>query len=320
MIGMNSNVLLKEKFRAMGTDVSIDIVINKNAVNTEREAKKAFEKIRAIFKKNEKTFSRFDENSELSKMNKNLGQETKVSREMLEVLELCLKFYKEAEGYFDPRVIGNLEKIGYDKDFRTNDLNSEENINVWLEKIQGKLEEDLILDRNKKSVLAKGRIDTTGIAKGFTVDEAAKYLKSEGFDNFIVDAGGDMYAEGLSDTLKEWRVGIEGLKNDKIMLKLSHAGIATSGISRKRWQKGRKKVHHLINPKDPENFSYGLKTVTVIKNKAVEADGKAKVLFLMGLQDGMRFANKNNLKALFLDYKGNVYLSEAIKENFINNS
>lgn len=101
------------------------------------------------------------------------------------------------------------------------------------------------------------------------------------------------------------------------MLKLKNEGIATSGISRKKWEAGGKKFHHLINPKDTENFSFDLKTVTVIREKTVEADGRAKVLFLMGKVKGLEFANRNNLKALFLDYKGNVYLSEKMKENVI---
>jgi len=314
---MNNNILFSDNFRAMGTDVSVDIVIEKSAVNAEKEAKKALGEVKNIFEKNEKTFSRFKNDSELSKINKNLNREIRISEAMAEVLELCLKFYEESGGYFDPRVIGNLEQAGYDKDFRDSDLNSTEEMDKNLEKPVGELGNDLAINKEEGIVLIKKRIDTTGIVKGYTVDKAAEYLKSKKFKNFIVDAGGDMYAEGLNDKQEQWRVKVEGLENDKIMLELSREGIATSGISRKRWQRGSKKVHHLINPKDPENFSHELKTVTVIKNKTVEADGRAKVLFLMGLQDGMKFANVNKIKALFLDYKGNVYLSETIKENII---
>jgi FAD:protein FMN transferase len=316
MTGMNSNhSLSKIEFRAMGTDISIDVVLSENI--SEERAQAGIEMVKTIFEKYEQMFSRFRADSELSKINKKTGEEIIVAPEMFEVLSLCLKYNRESQGYFDPRVIGNLEKIGYDKDFKTNDLNSAENSKVWLEKITGKLEEDLILNKDKKTVLAKKRIDTTGIAKGYIVDRSVESLKAQGFKNFIVDAGGDMFAEGLNEKREAWQVGVEGYKADRLMLKLSGEGIATSGISRKRWQRGSKKVHHLINPRDPDNFSHVLKTVTVVKDKTVEADGKAKVLFLMGRPDGMKFANENNLKALFLDYKGNVYLSEAIKENII---
>ena len=303
-------------FQAMGTDISVDIVLEKSGEEIEiLRGQEAIEKVKEIFFANEKIFSRFLEDSELSKMNGSIGKEVAVSEKMFTVLELCVKFYELSSGYFDPRVLETLEKIGYDKDFRSNDLSSEKEKNIGLEKIDTKLQDDLILDAEKRSVVIKKRIDTTGIAKGFTVDEAAQFLESGGWKNFVVDAGGDMFARGLDEEKKEWTIGIEGLDENRLRLKLRDEGIATSGISRKRWNLGGKKVHHLINPKDPENFSYDIKTVTVIEEKTVEADGRAKVLVLMGKERGLQFANEKNIKALFLDYRGNVYLSERMKEN-----
>jgi FAD:protein FMN transferase len=183
--------------------------------------------------------------------------------------------------------------------------------------MKNSLDEDLLIDKNKKTVIAQRRIDTTGIVKGYTVDIASEYLKKEGYENFVVDAGGDMYARGRNKNGEKWKIGIEGLNSNDVMLTLQDEAIATSGISRKQWQLGEKRVHHLINPKDPENFSHEIKTVTVIEDKAVEADGRAKSLFLMGVGEGIEFANKNNIKALFLDYKGTIYVSEKIKENLL---
>jgi len=311
--------VLSDKFRAMGTDVSIDAVLDGNV--SEEKAQKAMVSARAVFEKYEQIFSRFKKDSELSKLNRNIGEEVDISPEMAAVLELCLKYNAESEGYFDPRIISNLEKIGYAKDFRSSDLNSEEALDqrIQLEKIESALQENLIIDRKRGRALAKSRIDTTGIVKGYAVDKAAESLTAAGLNNFIVDAGGDMFAKGLDERQQAWKVDVEGCENPRAMLKLSGEGIATSGISRKRWKKGSKKFHHLINPKSPENFSCDLKTVTVINNKTVEADSKAKVLFLMGVKSGMKFANEHKIKALFLDYCGNIFLSEAIKENIIAN-
>lgn len=313
MIAM-SNRIVFDNFRAMGTDISVEIVISQEQ---EKQVHEALQRVKEIFAENEKIFSRFDDESELSKINASLNKEIAVSDKMFEVLELCVKFNTISDGYFDPRVIGVLEKIGYDKDFKTNDLNTEETKEIEVEKFETDLQDDLILNVERKTVLIHKRIDTTGIAKGYTVDEVAQYLKNEGFQNFVVDAGGDMFAQGLNEDSENWTIGVEGAPDDKIVLKLQQEGIATSGISRKRWMVGDKKVHHLINPKDPENFSYNIKTVTVIDTKTVEADGRAKTLVLMGKEKGLEFANKNNIKALFLDYKGNVWLSEKIKENLV---
>ncbi|OGI16319.1 MAG: hypothetical protein A2Z52_02140 [Candidatus Moranbacteria bacterium RBG_19FT_COMBO_42_6] len=309
--------LLSDKFRAMGTDVSIDVVLDGNV--SEEKAQKAFETARAIFEKYEQIFSRFRKDSELSELNKNIGKTTRISDEMLEVLKLCISHHKASECYFDPRVIEILEQIGYDKDFSSNDFNASLRENSFPEKINDKLEKNIRLSPEKKAVFLERRIDTTGIVKGYAVDKTAEALVQEGLQDFIIDAGGDMYIEGRDAEKKEWRVAIEGIPENKLMLKLSHTGIATSGISRKRWQRGDRKFHHLINPKNPETFTQDLKTVTVVDEKTVDADALAKTLFIMGKNRGIEFADKNGIKALFLDYRGNIVLSKEIKEKIIAN-
>ena len=316
MINMNEqNELVSEKFRIMGTEVSVDLVVSDDFPR--EDALRLIKGVRNVFLNNEKIFSRFDAESELTKINRNLNIEQIVSDEMFEVLQLCLKFNDISRGYFDPRVIEILENIGYDKDFMSNNPNSFEGREINLEFIDSDIKQDISLNEAKKAVFLQKRIDTTGIAKGWAVDQAVRYLRNEGWVNFIVDAGGDMFACGVDEYGEKWKIGIEGLNDDKVALKLQDEGIATSGISRKHWQIGEKKFHHLINPKDPKTFSYDIKTVTVISEKTVEADGRAKTLVLMGKERGLQFANENNIKALFLDYRGNVYISEKIKEHLI---
>lgn len=301
-------------FEAMGTEVSLKIVFSEETTDERKgELKK---KVRNIFEKNEKTFSRFRGDSELSKINLNLGVKIPVSPQMLKVLLLCERFHELSNGFFDPRVISNLKKIGYKKDFKEYLSFCKDN-ETRLNKATEVLSDDLEIFSKDKKIITKKEIDTTGIVKGYTVDLATKFLQDEGLNNFIVDAGGDMFAQGLNQDGEKWKIGIEGLEEGKTLLEISNLGIATSGISRKRWKIGKEEFHHLINPKNPSKFSFDLKTVTVIEEKTVEADGRAKSLFLMGRKAGLEFANKNEIKALFLDYNENVYLSEKIQENVV---
>lgn len=297
----------------MGTEVQVEIILKEESER--KKAEEALKKAQKIFEEQEKIFSRFNPKSELSQINQNLGKKIAISRSMKEVLALCLKFNRIMKGYFDPRVMDVLEKIGYDRDFQTHDLNDPKKNFSSLEISKNELVDDLKLDFADDTVLVSRRIDTTGIAKGYTVDKVVSYLKSEGWENFLVDAGGDMSAFGNGENERGWIIGVEGLENDSVKIRLKDEGIATSGISRKRWLQGKKKVHHLINPKKPEEFSHDLKTVTVVAEKTVEADGRAKSLFLMGREEGLEFANENNIKCLFLDYKNNVYVSNEFKKN-----
>ena len=70
-------MIIHESFRAIGTEVSVDIVLTENV--SADQAREAVEKIKAIFQKNEKIFSRFREDSELSFLNQNIGHEISVS-------------------------------------------------------------------------------------------------------------------------------------------------------------------------------------------------------------------------------------------------
>jgi thiamine biosynthesis lipoprotein len=211
-------------------------------------------------------------------------------------------------------VIEVLEQIGYDKDFKSKDFSkiySPPDFSANRTKLCG----DLKIRNNK--IFFAVRMDFSGIAKGYIVDQAAEFLKSCGWKNFLVDAGGDMMISGANSEGKKWRIAVEGIPEDKLMLEISDKGIATSGISRKKWQIKGKKFHHLVNPKNPNEFSYELRTVSVIAENTENADGRAKTLVLMGKEKGLQFAKKNKIPAIFLDYKSNIFITPEAKKYIV---
>jgi len=56
-------------------------------------------------------------------------------------------------------------------------------------------------------------IDYGGIASGFAIDQAVQMLRKRGFDNFLIDAGGSMYAAGLNCNRKPWTIAIKNPQN-----------------------------------------------------------------------------------------------------------
>ena len=111
---------INSDFRALGTDINIRIVFDNEA---EREkAKKDLEEAKNIFFQKEKIFSRFDPESELCRLNENIGVWQKASPDMLYLAGRALYYNDISGGLYDPRVIEILEKIGYDKDFKRKDF------------------------------------------------------------------------------------------------------------------------------------------------------------------------------------------------------
>lgn len=299
----------KSNFRALGTDIYLKLILG-----DEREREKAqldLKKVKKIYGEKERIFSRFSLKSELSRLNKNLGASQKASKDILCLAERALHYNKISGGLYDPRIIGVLEKIGYALDFQKTNFAASA-LPGEFSKIGGDLSRDLEVSGNM--ILFRKRMDFSGIAKGYITDGAAEFLRKQGWKNFLVDSGGDMFAAGKNAEGEKWRIEIEGIPKEKMMLEMTEQGIATSGISRKKWEIKGKKFHHLVNPKNPNHFSYELRTVSVIAENTESADGRAKTLVLMGKKKGLRFAQKNKIAAIFLDYKGNIFITPEAKK------
>ncbi|HAT73837.1 MAG: ApbE family lipoprotein [Candidatus Moranbacteria bacterium GW2011_GWF2_36_839] len=303
------NSIFSQEFRALGTEIKIFLVIDKEK-NIE-DAKDILEEIKKIYQDKEKIFSRFIEKSELSKLNENLGIFKTASEDILFLAQKSLEYYKESGGYFDPRILEILENVGYEKDFRINTFSQKE---IEKDKIfpKNKLTDDLKIKDDQ--VFFGQRMDFSGIAKGYITDLISQYLENSGWQNFLVDSGGDIFAKGKNESKESWGIEVEGISQDKIILNLENSAVATSGITRKKWETSGEKYHHLINPLRPYDFSFDLKSVTVKAEICERADVLAKVLYLMGQKRGMEYANQKKIPAIFLDYRGNVYLSEKMKQ------
>ncbi len=287
----------EKEWRALGTDVYLQIVGHDL---DDPEIKKIFLSVKEIYHQQESIFSRFSKESELSKINSSLGIFFKASPDMLAVAKKSLAYFKESAGLFDPRILEALEKIGYNRNFSAEDFSSTETMDKLSEKICPEdLEHDLIIENDR--IKFQRRMDLSGIAKGYITDRVADFLRLQGLKNFLIDSGGDMFASGKNNQGNPWGIALEGSQNEnESLLEISNEAVATSGSVRRNWRKGEKKFHHLINPHQPNNFSFTLRSVTVVEENVEKADVWAKILFLSGLSEGMKKAQEKKIKAFFL--------------------
>ncbi len=307
-----NNFLVTRNFKALGTNIEISIIVDDETLKGDASADLEF--LEQEYAYYSKIFSRFDKDSELSLVNLNLNKLISVSDPMRRLVDLAIKYHQQTQGLFDPRVIDALEGSGYTQSFDKGVLALSKEFN----KISGNLSDDLKLEAEK--VKFKRRMDFSGIAKGFINDEIARILEEKGWKNFFVDSGGDMYFRGLDQFNKNWTIDIEGMDKSKLILQLSNMAVATSGISRRKWEIENEKFHHLINPFNPKEFSFDLKSVTVISDSTIDADVWAKTLFLMGKEKGFAFAKDNTIAAVFLEYNSRAKITPAIKKyNFYQN-
>lgn len=128
-----------------------------------------------------------------------------------------------------------------------------------------------------------GHYDPSGLVKGWAIWNAAKLLEKRGFENFYVDAGGDIQPHGKNADGTLWAVGIKNpfneIENVKVLY-VTNEGVATSGT----YIRGL----HIYDPRDGNQPVSGIVSLTVVGPNIYEADRFATAAFAMGA-DGIKF-------------------------------
>lgn len=241
-------------FRSMGTDIEL-------------LGEGGFELAEAEFHRLDALLSRFRPDSELSQLNRDGAIDA--GPDLLRVVTLALDARNRTDGRFDPTVHDAIVAAGYDRTFA--------------ELTDGPLGDpcpaggDVLVDGGRIVLAPNVRLDLGGIGKGYAAERAAELLALAG--PCLVNAGGDIAVRGGA-----WPVGVEDTT-----IELSRGGLATSGIDRRRWLRGGREQHHLIDPRTGAPAQTDLLRVTVVADDAVEAEVQAKNVFLGGPTDGCAY-------------------------------
>ena len=268
-------------FRAMNTDVTVLVP----GVDEASEADIAHA-VGDVFADAERTFSRFQSTSELSRLNQADGP-TVVSPELFEALERARGYWQMTGGWFDPSIGQALCAAGYDRSFAPGVLDRDERRPEPSSRVSfGEIQ----LERTTRTVTlpADTLLDFGGFLKGRTVDSAAALLPSVA----AVDAGGDAFLSGSGVDGTGWIVDVEDpFANGRVLLtlRLHDQAVATSGPNRRNWRIGDELAHHIIDPYTREPARTDLVQVTVVCQSAELADVLAKTAFLMGYARGSVF-------------------------------
>lgn len=141
-----------------------------------------------------------------------------------------------------------------------------------------------------------GRLDPSGLVKGWAIRNAADLLAQRGIQNFYIEAGGDIQVRGTNASGQPWAVGIRNPFNVKEIIKvvqLTTEGIATSGT----YVRG----EHIYNPLGTGRSGDFVKSLTVIGPNVYEADRFATAAFAMGEQGLGFIESMPGLEAYMVD-------------------
>lgn len=129
-----------------------------------------------------------------------------------------------------------------------------------------------------------------GIAKGWIMDAAVGILRAHGYENALVEAGGDLMAAGLNGSAQPWKVGILhprtfGKAQTIASLPVSKAGLATSGDYRNAFNADFSQ-NHIIDPRTGRS-PLELSSATVLAPTCADADALSTALMVLGPRRGL---------------------------------
>ncbi|MDM0033936.1 FAD:protein FMN transferase [Variovorax sp. J22P271] len=221
--------------------------------------------------------------------------------EFAKVLACALQWAAASDGAIDPSIgpLVALWGFGADADTSHDAPPSPAAIVQALERVRW---QRLALDPDTRTAIQPGgaALDLSGVAKGFAVDQVAAALQALGLADFLIEVGGELRAAGRRPGGDPWQVLVEALPGHTHRVPLDGMAIATSGD---RWHvrehQGRR-WSHTLDPRTGEPVQHALASVTVLHPACMEADALATVLTVLGPDDGLAFARRHGVAALFV--------------------
>lgn len=256
----------------------------------------------------DRQMSTWKPDSDLNRLNAAaVGEWVRVPAELLRVLACALQTSRESGGAFDIGVGDLVDAWGFGP---AGDVPDAPGIKALRERARVLATEALEVDaahcRARKR--AAIRLDLSGIAKGFGVDELARGLDGMGIAHYLVGIDGEMRARGSKPGGEPWAVAVEkplrGIRDVMGVLELSDMAIATSGDYRHFFEVGGVQVAHTMHPARGVPLNNRLAAVTVLATDCMRADAWATALLVAGETDGPRLAQAQGLQALFVVREG----------------
>lgn len=296
--------------RTMGTTYHIKLVVP-DVFSEQEILKKAIDK---ELKSINQSMSTYIKDSELSLFNQYQASDPyEISPRLSEVIAESLRLGYLSEGKLDITVGPLVNLWGFGPNFQPETIPSDELLNETLERVgleHLSLNEDSLI----KSIPSL-YVDLSTIAKGYGVDRISALLEARGFHHYLVEIGGEMRLKGFKRSGELWHVAIEKpVTTERAVHQVivpKNNAVATSGDYRNYFEKEGQRFSHIIDPDSGKPINHKIVSVTVIHPSAMTADGLSTMLMVMGEEQALPFANKNNIAAYIIYKTDNGFVEQS---------
>ena len=280
--------------------------------------------ILAELAKVDSALSMFNKQSVISRVNR--GEDVQTNKMFDTVFNLAEKISDDTDGAFDITVAPLVNLWGFG--FKTGNQPTKAAIDS-LRSIVG-YRKVTLKDGHIRKADPRVMLDCSAIAKGYGCDVVAALLRRHGIDNYMVEIGGEVVTQGISEKRLPWKIGVTKPTDDSLavdkelqtVLNVKNMAMATSGNYRNFYYKNGKKYAHTIDPKTGYPVQHSILSATVLAKHCAEADAYATSFMVMGMEGAKRILEKHSELMAYLIYAdkdGNmqVWYSPSMKDKIL---
>ena len=307
LISCSQKPMLTFKGRTMGTWYTVKV----SGVSLEEDQDRIEAVITTALIKVNLGLNTYDPESEISLFNDyNKADVFSISNEFMLVSQTAEYIYERSNGAFDPTVKELVRLWGFG-DKGLNKKPDPKELEATMEHVgMNKLR---ILEEGILKLNPELKLDYSAIAKGFGVDVVLEELVLLGYENILVEIGGEVRTKG-SRNGKPWRIGIAvpdenniGNQQSAETIILNNRACATSGDYQQFYEEEGERYSHLINPKTGYSIKHDVTSVTVIADNCMLADASATAAIVLGKIKGLEFIESlEGVEAVFIYREANI--------------
>lgn len=267
------------------------------------------QQVEALVEDWEQTLSRFRPTSELMRLNQQ--RHLQVSPTLHQLLVASLAVARWTDGVVVPSLGHAMHDIGYDRTFA--DIGTQSDVALATPSMVPSWR-GITLHRRTVTLPPHMLLDVAGVAKGWMAQQLVAVLSRDGAA-VVAEIGGDV-AVATPDPTDPWLITVEHPYTAGVMAEIAlHRGaVATSSVLKRRWRRGGRAVHHLIDPQTGLPAQSDVATATVIADDAIYAEAAAKVAIVRGSAAALPWLDQQALPACMVTHAGEVLVSRRWPE------
>jgi thiamine biosynthesis lipoprotein len=217
----------------------------------------------------ERKFSRYRDDSVVTRINRSAGSPLEVDEETARLLDFAQHMWRVSEGKFD--ITSGVLRRAWRFDGGTH-VPSPDEIRALLPLVGWSR---VTWRRPVLTLLPGMEIDFGGIGKEYAVDRALAAAIALCGDPVLVNFGGDLAVSGPRHGGDAWRVGVERVaslaEEPTWLLPLRHGALATSGDTYRYVTNQGRRLPHILDPRSGEPVVGAPRSVTVAAPNCVQA-------------------------------------------------